>query len=193
MQISLKSLQLRSGTCQKEARCTAAFPSWYTLLRSLKHLVRPEEATCLCFVFLKLIFWGRCLVLLNIMISQGNTCLPACQESSATEAREKDPPWSPIFTWRKPPRFGKGNDLVRAREWEYNLRGCVDKMPTGQMPTGQMPTGHNANQKLAFCPDLFLWLAFCLSQLFGWHFVRTISTCFGILSKSWKSPLPLCC
>ena len=49
-----------------------------------------------------------------------------------------------------------------------------------------MPTGHNANQRLAFCPDFFLWLAFCSSQLFGWHFVRTISTCFGILSESWK-------
>ena len=48
----------------------------------------------------------------------------------------------------------------------------------------KMPTGHNANQRLAFCPDFFLWLAFCPSQLFGWHFVRTISTCFGIFSKS---------
>ena len=65
----------------------------------------------------------------------------------------------------------------------------------------KMPTGHNANQRLAFCPDLFLWLAFCPSQLFGWHFVRTITTCFGILSKSWKPPplrgrgglLTLCC
>ena len=51
----------------------------------------------------------------------------------------------------------------------------------------KMPTRHNANQRLAFCPDLSLWLAFCPSQLFGWHFVRTISTCFGILSESWKS------
>ena len=51
----------------------------------------------------------------------------------------------------------------------------------------KMPTGHNANQRLAFCPYFFLWLAFCPSQLFGWHFVRTISTCFGIFSKSWKS------
>ena len=50
-----------------------------------------------------------------------------------------------------------------------------------------MPTGHNANQRLAFCPDFYLWLAFCPSQIFGWHFVRTISTCFGILSQSWKS------
>ena len=122
-QISLKSLQLRSGTCQKEARCTAAFPSWYTLLRSLKHLVCPEEAACLFFVISNWSFEGQCLVLLFIMISQGNTCLPACQESSATEAREKDPPWSPIFTWRNPSRFGEGNDLVRAREWKCHVRG----------------------------------------------------------------------
>ena len=54
----------------------------------------------------------------------------------------------------------------------------------------KMPTGHNANQRLAFCLDLFLWLAFCPSQLFGWHFVRTISTCFGILAESWKSQFP---
>ena len=25
----------------------------------------------------------------------------------------------------------------------------------------KMPTGHNANKRLAFCPDFFLWLAFC--------------------------------
>ena len=48
----------------------------------------------------------------------------------------------------------------------------------------KMPTGHNANQRLAFCPDFFLWLAFCPPQLFGWHFVRTILTSFGILSES---------
>ena len=47
----------------------------------------------------------------------------------------------------------------------------------------KMPTGHNANQRMAFCPAFFQWLAFCPSQLFGWHFVRTISTCFGILSN----------
>ena len=47
----------------------------------------------------------------------------------------------------------------------------------------KMPTGHNANQRLAFCPGFFQLLAFCPSQLFGWHFVRTISTCFGILSN----------
>ena len=49
-----------------------------------------------------------------------------------------------------------------------------------------MPTGHNANQRLAFCPDFFLWLAFCPSQLFGWNFVRTISTCFGIFFQILK-------
>ena len=70
------SLQLKSGTCQKEAHCTAAFPSWYTLLRSLKHLVGPEEAACLCFVFLKLIFWGTvsCFTLYN---DQSRQHLPA--------------------------------------------------------------------------------------------------------------------
>ena len=56
---------------------------------------------------------------------------------------------------------------------EGALRRCADKMPTG----------HNANQRLAFCPAFFQWLAFCPSQLFGWHFVRTISSCFGILSN----------
>ena len=76
-----------------------------------------------------------------------------------------------------PPHCGQPTSVNPFKCW------CADKMPTGQ----------NANQRLAFCPDLFLWLAFCLSQLFGWHFVRTISTCFGILSKSWKSPPPLCC
>ena len=50
----------------------------------------------------------------------------------------------------------------------------------------KMATGQNANQRLAFCSDFFLWLAFCPSQLFGWHFVRTISTCFRILSEPWK-------
>ena len=74
--------------------------------------------------------------------------------------------------------------VLKAR-WRGNLRGGRTKCQPDKMPTG-----HNANQRLAFCPDLFLWLAFCLSQLFGWHFVRTISTCFGILSKSWKSPPP---
>ena len=43
-----------------------------------------------------------------------------------------------------------------------------------------MPTGHNANQRLAFCPDFFLWLAFCPSQLFGWHFVRIMKITFQI-------------
>ena len=28
----------------------------------------------------------------------------------------------------------------------------------------KMPFGQNANQRLAFCTDFFLWLAFCLSQ-----------------------------
>ena len=28
----------------------------------------------------------------------------------------------------------------------------------------KMPTGRNANQRLAYCPDSLLWLAFCPSQ-----------------------------
>ena len=39
---------------------------------------------------------------------------------------------------------------------EGALRRCADKMPTG----------HNANQRLAFCPGLSLWLASCPSQIF---------------------------
>ena len=39
-------------------------------------------------------------------------------------------------------------------KWQSLSKGCADKMPTGR----------NANQRLAFCPDFLLWLAFCPSQ-----------------------------
>ena len=45
----------------------------------------------------------------------------------------------------------------------------------------KMPTGRNANQKLAFCPDFFLWLAFCPSQFL-----------VGILSRTSQHVLALC-
>ena len=44
-----------------------------------------------------------------------------------------------------------------------------------------MPFGQNANQRLAFCTDFFLWLAFCLSQFL-----------VGILSGTSQHVLALC-
>ena len=45
----------------------------------------------------------------------------------------------------------------------------------------KMPFGQNANQRLAFCTDFFLWLAFCLSQFL-----------VGILSGTSQHVLALC-
>ena len=44
-----------------------------------------------------------------------------------------------------------------------------------------MPTGQNANQRLAFCLDFFLWLASCPSQCL-----------VGILSGTSQHVLALC-
>ena len=71
-----------------------------------------------------------------------------------------------------------GYDILISKDLQAHLIG--ESVVVGHIPRGvrtkcqpdKMPTGHNASQRLAFCPDLFLWLAFCLSQLFGWHFVQ---------------------
>ena len=78
--------------------------------------------------------------------------------------------------------------LIFRTDTHFNNRAdwwCIRGGRTKCQPD-KMPTGHNANQRLAFCPDFFLWLAFCPSQLFGWHFVRTTSTCFGFFFQIMK-------
>ena len=63
----------------------------------------------------------------------------------------------------------------------------------------KMPTGQNANLGWHFVCDFFLWLAFCPDQLFGWHFVRTISRCLGIPPptppnvREWGGPVTSSC
>ena len=54
-----------------------------------------------------------------------------------------------------------------------------------------MPTGQNANHAkcqpfVGILSVLFFEVGISSVPIFGWHFVRTISTCFGILSESWK-------
>ena len=51
---------------------------------------------------------------------------------------------------------------------------------------GQNAYGQNANGKVGILSGLFL-VGILSVPFFGWHFVGTISTCFGILPKSWNS------
>ena len=62
------------------------------------------------------------------------------------------------------------------------------KLPDGvrtKCQPDKMPTGHNANQRLAFCPDLSLWLAFCPSQIFWLAF------CPDHINMNLENPPPL--
>ena len=59
------------------------------------------------------------------------------------------------------------------------FKWCADKMPTGQ----------NANRtkcqpKVGILSRLFIVVGILSVPIFGWHFVRNISTCFGPLSES---------
>ena len=64
---------------------------------------------------------------------------------------------------------------------------CADKMPTGKMPTGQNANRTNCHLKVSIWSGLFYVLGILSVPFFVWHFVRTISTCFGILCESWNS------
>ena len=64
-----------------------------------------------------------------------------------------------------------------ACSWNYPVPGGKTKC----RQTNKLPT-----ERLAFCPFFFV-VGVLSVPIFGWHYVRTVSTCFDILSESWNS------
>ena len=62
---------------------------------------------------------------------------------------------------------------ISALRWELELWDC------GGVRTKCQP-------KVGILSGLFIVVGILSVPIFGWHFVRTISTCFGILSEPWK-------
>ena len=62
----------------------------------------------------------------------------------------------------------------------------LDNLPRSKEFPNTQNEGKIHFKKVGILSGLLIVVGILSVPIFGWHFVRTISTCFGILSESWK-------